>query len=107
MAKQPTPQGISALLRKAGFERSVSLASRIRGFREHSEGYRVTAASDGKAEVDFLASSFRSPDEIRIKAMLARYRAVIEASGYTVAEGGSPFSDSLIVSAATDPEESK
>lgn len=40
--KQPTPQGISALLRKAGFDKSVSSASRIRGMKESSQGFQVS-----------------------------------------------------------------
>jgi hypothetical protein len=39
VAKQPTPQGISALLRKAGHKRSMSSKSRIKGMTERSESF--------------------------------------------------------------------
>jgi len=40
-AKPPTSQGISALLKRAGFRRSESSATRIKGWRNYSEGYSV------------------------------------------------------------------
>lgn len=103
-SRQPTPQGVSALLRKAGFDKSVSSASRIRGMRESSQGYQVSrGGKPGTVMVEFRQSSFRinSGEELAAK-MLARYRETIEGAGFTVAEGKSTFRDILIVSAAEE-----
>lgn len=104
MAKQPTPQGISALLRKAGFDKSVSSASRIRGMKESSPGYQVSrGGKPGTVMVEFQQSSFRiNPGKETATKMLARYRKAIEDAGFTVDAGKSTFRDILIVSA---PEE--
>ena len=39
--KTPTTRGVSALLRKAGFEKSVSSTTRIRGWHNYSSGFRL------------------------------------------------------------------
>lgn len=104
MGKQPTPQGISALLRKAGFDKSVQTASRIRGMKESSPGYQVSrGGKPGTVMVEFRQSSFRvaSADELAAKT-LARYREAIEAAGFTVEAGKSTFRNILIISAAPD-----
>ena len=41
-SKTPTASGISRLLSAAGFERSESSTTRIRGWHNHSEGFSVT-----------------------------------------------------------------
>ena len=104
MAKHPTQRGISAVLRKAGFERSVSSPSRIRGWQEWTEGYKVTNSSDTTVEVEYRPSSFRArytTDE-QIKRMLDRYREAVAAAGYMVTDRAAAFSDRLVVSAAEE-----
>ena len=84
--KPPTPQGISALLRRAGFDRSVSRATRIKGWRESSEGYMVTGYRD-EVTVRHMAGFGRGPNADRRKRdMLAKYAEAIRAEGWAVAE---------------------
>lgn len=106
MTKQPTPQGISALLRKAGFERSVSQSTRIRGWREYSAGFKVARHGDGTVEVEYRPSSFRARDtsDEQIKEMLDRYRKAIEEAGYQVTGETVVFRIFLVVTAATDSD---
>ena len=85
--KQPTQRGISALLGRAGFERSISKASRIRGWRNHTPGYAVIDGIDaGTVEVRHRTFSHQPlPSEQRhIAGMLAEYATVIEAAGFAV-----------------------
>lgn len=100
MTKQPTAQGISALLRKAGFTRSTSSATRIRGHRDTSPGYRVHKHESGVSVGHVMASL--TFDEARVRAELDRYRAVIEAAGYLVTEASTAFTTQLVVQAAPD-----
>lgn len=57
--RQPTPQGISGLLNRAGFERSVSSATAVKGWRNYSEGFgcRKSYSLDGGV----LAQHLRGP----------------------------------------------
>jgi hypothetical protein len=77
-SKAPTPQGISALLRKAGFDRAEYKKNWIA-----KAGYRATKAVRGEGvEVrhDFL---LRQSSDAR-RAMLARYAEAITAGGWSV-----------------------
>lgn len=53
MSTPPTPQAISALLRRAGFKRSERIPQRglHRTGARFTDGYEVTAGSPGQAEV--------------------------------------------------------
>jgi hypothetical protein len=101
MAKQPTPQGISALLKRAGFERSVTKSSRIRGFREWTEGFKATKRYPDGVTVEYYPNSFRMRDnnEERERAMLDRYRKAIAEAGYAVEDGSTGLATKLIVTA--------
>lgn len=89
--KTPTPQGISALLRKAGFER----AEVIRKGRHHGEntaGYRVHKAP-GEVRVNHWPATvpptartteFAAEERRQTLEMLGRYAEAIEAAGWTV-----------------------
>lgn len=85
-SKPPTPQGISALLRKAGFERSVS-----RGRSGSSSGFRVHKdyTRDGAVRVTHHFWSMGTPIE-RHQQELARYAQAITAAGYRaeITDGG-------------------
>jgi len=107
MVKQPTQLGISRVLKKAGFERSVSSPSRIRGWREWTEGYKVTKFSDTKVEIEYLPSSFRvrNTSDEQIRQMLDRYRAVVVAAGYAVTNRAAAMGDRLVVSAPDEKTE--
>jgi len=106
MGKQPTPQGISALLRKAGFDRSVSSSTRIRGWREWTEGFKVSRYDAGRVQVEYRPSSFRAREtsDEQIKAMLDRYSEPVEAAGFQVKDDGTGLRMWLMVSATTDPD---
>lgn len=103
-SKEPTQRRISYLLAKAGFERSVSSASRIRGMRNHSEGYVVMSGYDtGTVEVRHEVMSWRpvGRDLDTIATMHDRYAAAIEAAGFAVSRDGA----GLIVTALKDDAE--
>jgi hypothetical protein len=74
----PTPQGISALLKRAGFQRA---ALEARGRGGHCSGFRVTKNYSGGVRVRhaFLTGGRQDP-----KPHLARYAAVIESAGWGV-----------------------
>ena len=79
-AKPPTPQGISALLRKAGFERSevTSMHARNwgRSYREYSDGYQVRK-SPGSVTVTRRPRDVATRDE-----WLTKYAEAISGAGY-------------------------
>lgn len=80
--KHPTPQGISALLRKAGFDRAVI------SIRGGNSGYKVEkcrARTDAvKVRRYFYLGGM--PDA-RYREMLRKYAAAIEAAGYQTEAG--------------------
>ena len=103
--KAPTASGISALLGKAGFDKSVSSKSRIKGLRNWSWGYIVQRLDDVTVVVKHQTWSMRG-EEDKKRAELAKYREVIEAAGWRVVgpePGGFPR---LIVTAADFDAES-
>lgn len=103
--KQPTPQGISALLRKAGFERSVRSTTRVRGYSSRSQGYVVGGGKVSAVTVYHEDSSFMRTDATveRCVREQARYAEAIEAAGYAVERGSGGLFGPLIVRAL--PEE--
>jgi hypothetical protein len=94
----PTPQAISALLRKAGFERSQSRATRIKGWRESTTGYHVTGYGD---EVNVSHRLGFARDEEARDRMLAKYADAIRAAGWQVS-GPTAVGRELIVTAQED-----
>lgn len=92
--KPPTPQGISALLRKAGFERAVITRSYMRGLgSDHTAGYHVKKRPGhaGEVAVNWWPSTSRknaySPaviegDIATGRAMHERYAEAIRAAGW-------------------------
>jgi hypothetical protein len=99
--KTPTPQGISALLRKAGFKRSESSTSRVRGFRNRSSGFVVSRRGDGEVAVYHETGFFMTDDAIegRRAEQEGRYADVIEAAGYTVERGAGGMFAPVVVRA--------
>jgi hypothetical protein len=100
-AKTPTQRNISAVLANARHVKSVSSPSRIRGLRNHSDGYAVTAGSRrGTVIVRHEVVSIRPlPRDVeRIAAMTAVYAEEIAAAGFAVERQG----DHLIVTAKTE-----
>lgn len=99
--RQPTPQSISRLLKLAGFERSESSATRIKGWRNHSEGYSVTKWDDyGTVEVSYHRGLISQAEADRIRSeMMERYAKAIADAGYSVATG---IYGRLIVTAKTE-----
>lgn len=89
--KPPTPQAISALLKRAGFERSRPGSrgrvnwdgTTVRGSRPRIPGFEVRADVNGAA-VSFNSGRVVGGDataELRIR-MLRRYAEEIDAAGY-------------------------
>jgi hypothetical protein len=94
--KPPTPQGISALLRKAGFGRSEY--SHPYGF---AGGYRVQKdrSNDKAVRVSYLFGVVMPRDSAgRVVDKLAEYAAAITEAGWTVKSGDYE----LIVTAGKD-----
>lgn len=107
IARQPTPQGISSLLKRAGFERSVSSATRIKGWRNNSEGYRCEKSYgiDGGVLVRHYTGFDRGEAaHARRDEELARYAEAIKAAGWAAyrTETGP---DGLLVTANPDAED--
>jgi hypothetical protein len=103
--KTPTTQGISALLRKAGFEKSVSHASRVRGWRNHSWGYVVQRGDEeGAVRVYHQTASFRVLDAERqqVTEQQDRYADAIEAAGYAAKRGDGGRFGPVIVRARSE-----
>ena len=99
MPPAPSPQSVSRLLAGAGFERSVSRPSAVKGWHEWSAGYKVrTGYVVGEVHVEHRVSSLRlrdpsSRDEEAAK--LAAYAKTITGAGWAV----KPGADKLIVTA--------
>ena len=103
ITKEPTPQGISALLKRAGFERSTSSPSRIKGWRNYTAGYQVNARYPSGAEVTHRVGFDRGPRADAERArMLAAYAEAIRAAGWHVVTTSRPR---LIVSAPPEQED--
>lgn len=100
MSWSPTPQAISALLKRAGFERSESHATRIRGYRRSTEGYQVRGDYRGGVEVGYFS---RDCTDAEHAEMLAGYRTVIEAADWQVSYREGVGVPRLIVTARKDP----
>ena len=80
--KQPTPQAISALLRKAGFTKSERIPSKgaHRVGQRFTNGYKVTAGSAGQVEVRWW-SEYRQHELADVGA-LDCFAEQIRAAGY-------------------------
>lgn len=101
MSKQPTPQGISSLLRKAGFSRSESSSTAVKGWRNYSRGYVVRGSGPGTVTVRHEDGKFRPDDEDHKRSadMETQYAEAIRVAGYAVEvrEGG--YFGAMIVTA--------
>jgi hypothetical protein len=73
----PSPQGISALLRKAGHTRAIS---KLRG---GVSGYSVHKLSEGKVEVTYSSITMGTSNAYRYER-LAKYADTIDDAGYEV-----------------------
>ena len=87
--RSPTPQGISALLRRAGFERSV-MTRNSRHHKEHTAGYHVKAfmgevVVNWWPETDYSAEAHEAAIPVG-REMRARYAKAIAAAGWPVVE---------------------
>lgn len=87
--KTPSASAVSAALRKAGFEKSVSSASRVRGWRNRSWGFEVKRGlKDGTVEVYHQTGDFRPNHEQQAREQ-AKYAEVLRAAGWDVTEDAS------------------
>ena len=86
--KTPTASGISRLLASAGFERSTSSATRIKGWRNSSEGYTVSGYGPGEVCVEHKTGYDRGPNaQKRREETLGEYAKAITDAGYAVTTG--------------------
>ena len=86
--KTPTASGISRLLAGAGFERSTSSPSRIKGWRNYTEGFSVikdyVAGVGDCITVSWNRGFHPASDAARIRpGELAAYAEAITAAGYS------------------------
>jgi hypothetical protein len=77
IGKTPTPQGISALLRRAGFTRAIS---KLRG---GVSGYSVSKVGFYAVEIRYSSVTMSTSNEYRY-ACLDRYAKAITEAGYAV-----------------------
>jgi len=91
-SKSPTAQGISRLLREAGFRRGVTT------MRGGTSGYVVTSWGPGDIRVRYHSLTMLSTAERRYE-MLRQYAGTLESAGYVVTTGTSGH---LIVTAKED-----
>src|ERR1035441_2518373 len=83
--KTPSAPVISRLLTTAGFEKSESSATRIRGWRNHSEGFVASALAPGRVRVEHKTGFDRGPNSAkRREEALGEYESAIAAAGYAV-----------------------
>lgn len=98
----PTPQSISALLRKAGFDRSEPWSLGGKGASGRAPGYLVRAYGTGVVRVHHEDGKRLPADEDRQRCaeMAERYAQAIEGAGYAVKRRDvANWSGSLIVTA--------
>lgn len=87
--KTPTAPGISALLRKAGFERSHSSASAIAGVPNRTHGYRVmNVRGDQAVRVDIPHRLGHRSDPLEDAGLLSQYADAIRDAGWAVTWDG-------------------
>jgi hypothetical protein len=93
-AKTPTPQGISALLRKAGWDRAKPRRSaRISAGAAWTDGYRVTRYDASTVQVEHKGTGWNG------LPVLGKIAAYLEAEGYRVDRGAGTY---LTVTARED-----
>ena len=82
-AKQPTAQGISRLLGKAGYQRSTTSKGRIRGLPNVGTGYEVRGYEPGTV---YVRHRMQYGSDAAALRMLAKYAGAIRAAGFAVRE---------------------
>lgn len=84
--KTPTASGISRLLAKAGFERSESSTTRIRGWRCHTPGFIAEGRGPGVVRVHHTSGKFWPTDADRANSreLEDQYAKTITEAGYAV-----------------------
>ena len=93
MTGQPTPQGISALLRKAGHQKYTTIS-----------GYAVRVRKPGEILVEHYRDLSRSQDASELEEMLTAYQGVVEQAGFRVARDPHPGCIGIFVTAAEEEE---
>jgi hypothetical protein len=101
--KTPTASAISRLLAAAGFERSESSATRIKGWRNSSEGFTVGTVERGRVCVEHKTGYDRGPNAAKRRdEMLTEYDGFLTAAGFHVERDESWALPRLIVTAKED-----
>lgn len=103
--KAPTAQGVSAALRRAGFERSETHATRIKGWHNYSEGYRVRNWGEGEIRVEHETGSRTAADASAVRrreAKFAEYAEALRAKGWNVQQLPTTVPCLLVTDAGTE-----
>ena len=83
--KKVSPAAVSRALTAAGFQRSKTSPSRIRGMSERGQGFSVAGRRDGSVLVEYANGSFRRIDAEEQRQHLERMAEVLRGKGYEVA----------------------
>lgn len=93
VTKTPTAQGVSAALRKAGFGKSETQTTAVKGWHNRTEGYRAQRKAEGEVWVEHETGFARGANAAeRRDAKLAEYAEALKAKGWAVRrlETGTP-----------------
>ncbi len=86
-ARPTTPQGIRGMLVKAGFLSSSSSSTKVRGFRNHSEGMSVYGPAehydDYICRIEYTQRRHGEGAHERAVAQFAKIQETLKAAGYT------------------------
>jgi hypothetical protein len=84
--KPLTPQKVTAVLKKAGFEKAESWPSRIRGLKNWSSGYRVQKSWSGAITVVHKSDDYVITEGRRARQaeQCEKYAVALEAAGLVV-----------------------
>jgi len=84
--KTPTASGISRLLAKAGYERSESSTTRIKGWRHRTAGFICEGRGPGVVRIHHTSGEFRPTDRDRAHSRETedQYAEKIREAGYAV-----------------------
>jgi len=98
-------QRVNAILKKAGFVRSVPRKTPVKGFTSHSAGYRARKLGDGLIRIDQEWGGWLVPQEDRHLHHLSTYARALEAAGLFVGlqtSGYGPSTAYLVVAGTPD-----
>lgn len=90
---------VSRLLTKAGFTKSESWSTSVRGWHNRSDGFRAYKAygeNEGSVIVDHAFGSYGNKPEAS-RVMLEKYCRVLREAGYTVENDSGHFANQRLI----------